>query len=228
MPAAIPRSALQTVLASPNGKPPPAGQKIALIAVGGAVVVLSAIAALVILKGRPGTDAPAGTETTLASAAPSAVASATSAPTASAVAVAEPPPPTPADPAAAASASPSVKVAAADPPAATGTKTTGSVPTSKATAGKATSAPTAAPPPPLTPTAAPAGGGDMGTIVAVAVGGTCAFSVNGASKGTMSTLKLQVKAGSYSVTCKPSTGATKSKSVTVTGGGSAMAMFKLQ
>jgi hypothetical protein len=68
----------------------------------------------------------------------------------------------------------------------------------------------------------------MGTIVAVAVGGTCAFSVNGASKGTMSTLKLQVKPGSYSVTCKPSTGATKSKSVTVTGGGSAMAMFKLQ
>ena len=54
------------------------------------------------------------------------------------------------------------------------------------------------------------------------------FSVNGASKGTMSTLKLQVKPGSYSVTCKPSTGATKSKSVTVTGGGSAMAMFKLQ
>jgi serine/threonine-protein kinase len=68
----------------------------------------------------------------------------------------------------------------------------------------------------------------MGTIVAVAVGGTCAFSVNGASKGTMSTLKLSVKPGSYSVTCKPSTGATKSKSVTVAGGGSAMAMFKLQ
>ena len=226
MPAAIPRSALQTVLAS-NVKPPPAGQKIALIAVGGAVVVLSAIAALVILKGRPSGDTPVGTETTLASAAPSAVASASSAPTATAVAVADPPP-APADPLAAASASPSVKVAAGDPPAATGTKTTGPVPTSKATSGKATSAPTATPPPPPTPTAAPAGGGDMGTIVAVAVGGTCAFSVNGASKGTMSTLKLQVKAGSYSVTCKPSTGATKSKSVTVTGGGSAMAMFKLQ
>jgi serine/threonine-protein kinase len=43
----------------------------------------------------------------------------------------------------------------------------------------------------------------------------------------MSTLKLQVKPGSYSVTCKPSTGATKSKSVTVASGGSAMAMFKL-
>jgi eukaryotic-like serine/threonine-protein kinase len=224
MPAAIPRSALQTVLAGHNAKPPPAGQKIALIAVGGAVVVLSAIAALVILKGRPSSDAATGTETALASAAPSAQASASSAPPAT-VAVAEPPP-VPADPTAA-SAGPSAKVAINDPPASTG-KTTGPLPTSKATAGKATSAPAPTPPPtPPTPPVA-AGGGDMGTIVAVAVGGTCAFSVNGASKGTMSTLKLQVKAGSYSVTCKPSTGATKSKSVTVTGGGSAMAMFKLQ
>lgn len=223
MPAAIPRSALQTVLGGPNVKPPPAGQKIALIAVGGAVVVLSAIAALVILK-RPSGEAPTETEAAVASAAPSAMASASSAPTASAaVAVTEPPPPPP-DPLAPASASPSVKVAAGDPPATTTPRVAGPLPTAKATAGKATSAPTQ-PPPPTPPPAA--SGGDMGTIVAVAVGGTCAFSVNGASKGTMSTLKLQVKPGSYSVTCKPSTGATKSKSVTVTGGGSAMAMFKL-
>ncbi|MFT3773218.1 MAG: hypothetical protein QM820_48180 [Minicystis sp.] len=80
--------------------------------------------------------------------------------------------------------------------------------------------------PPPTPPAG-GGGGDNGTLVAVAVGGTCAFSVNGSSKGTTSTLKLSLKPGTYSVTCAPSTGASKSKSVTVTSGGTAMAMFKL-
>jgi len=223
MPAVVPRAGLQTVLGGQNVKPPPAGQKIALLAVGGAVVVLSAIAALVIIKGRPSAETPVGSEVALASAAPSAVASAGTAQVPSATAVAVNDPPQPTDPA----VPPSAKVAVNDPPT-TGTRTPGPLPTSKAAGGKATAtavtAVTAAPTPP-TP---PAGGGDMGTIVAVAVGGTCAFSVNGASKGTMSTLKLQVKPGSYSVTCKPSTGATKSKSVTVAGGGSAMAMFKLQ
>jgi hypothetical protein len=38
---------------------------------------------------------------------------------------------------------------------------------------------------------------------------------------------VQVKPGTYSVTCRPATGATKSKSVTVAGGGTGMAMFKL-
>jgi serine/threonine-protein kinase len=220
MPAAIPRSGLQTVLGGQSAKPAPAGQKIALLAVGGAVVVLSAIAALVILKGRPSADAPTGTETALASAAPSAVASAAPALPATAVAANEPPPPPDAV------VPPSTKAAAVDPPIATGTRTPGPLPTSKPAGGKATATATAVTPPPPPPPP-PAGGGDMGTIVAVAVGGTCAFSVNGASKGTLSTLKLQVKPGSYSVTCKPSTGATKSKSVTVTSGGSAMAMFKL-
>ncbi len=221
MPAAVPRAALQTELVGTKVKPAPAGQKIALLAVGGAVVVLSAIAALVILKGRPSSETPVGTEAALASAAPSAVASANTEPALSATAVAihdpAPPPPDPVVP-------PSAKVAVNDPPTAAGTRTPGPLPTSKPTGGKATATAVTPPPPPPPP---PAGGGDMGTIVAVAVGGTCAFSVNGASKGTMSTLKLQVKPGSYSVTCKPSTGATKSKSVTVVSGGSAMAMFKL-
>ena len=221
MPPVIPRSALQTLMGGPKVKPAPTGQKIALIAVGSAVVVLSAIAVLVILKGRPGGEIPAGTETALASAAPSTMAPASSAPPARAAVAPDAPPPPPADPLA--SASPSAKVAVNDAPAATTPRAPGPLPTSKATGGKATSTPA----PPTPPTPPPAASGDMGTIVAVAVGGTCAFSVNGASKGTMSTLKLQVKPGSYSVTCKPSTGATKSKSVTVTGGGSAMAMFKL-
>jgi eukaryotic-like serine/threonine-protein kinase len=225
MPAAIPRAALQTVLGGPKVKPAPAGQKIALIAVGGAVVVLSAIAALVIIKGRPSVETPVGSEAALASSAPLTIAAASSAPTAGAIAVNDPPPPSTTDTVASPSATPSVQVAINDPQASTGTRAAGPLPTAKAAGGKSTGTVVTPPPPPPPP---PAGGGDMGTIVAVAVGGTCAFSVNGASKGTMSTLKLQVKPGSYSVTCKPSTGATKSKSVTVAGGGSAMAMFKLQ
>lgn len=74
----------------------------------------------------------------------------------------------------------------------------------------------------------PGGGGGNGTLVAVAVGGSCTFSVNGANKGTSSQLKLSVPAGTYSVSCKPGDGtATKSRSVIIKSGETAMAMFKL-
>ncbi|MDI1443898.1 serine/threonine-protein kinase [Polyangium sp. 6x1] len=107
-----------------------------------------------------------------------------------------------------------------------GTATSGGGATPKSTA-TATSTAKAPPTATATPTAAPAGGGN-GTLVAVAVGGTCAFSVNGASKGTTSTLKLSLSPGTYSVSCKPASGATKSRSVAIKGGETAMAMFKLQ
>ncbi len=96
--------------------------------------------------------------------------------------------------------------------------------TPKPTSTPTTTSTTKAPPTATTP--APSGGGN-GTLVAVAVGGTCAFSVNGASKGTTSTLKLSLAAGTYSVSCKPSSGATKSRSVAIKSGETAMAMFKL-
>jgi serine/threonine-protein kinase len=84
-------------------------------------------------------------------------------------------------------------------------------------------------PPPAAPAAPPAGqgGGGRGTLVAVSVGGTCTFLVNGASKGRSSSLRLPLKPGTYSVTCKPASGAAKSKSVTVRPGETAMAMFRL-
>ncbi len=67
-----------------------------------------------------------------------------------------------------------------------------------------------------------------GTLVAVAVDGTCAFYVNGASKGTTSTLKMSLAPGAYLVECKPTGGgATKSRSVTLKSGETAMAMFQL-
>lgn len=82
-----------------------------------------------------------------------------------------------------------------------------------------------APPSAGTPPPAPTGNG---TLVAVAVGGSCTFSVNGAAKGTSSQLKLSVPPGTYSVSCKPASGAQKTRSVIIKSAETAMAMFKLQ
>lgn len=64
------------------------------------------------------------------------------------------------------------------------------------------------------------------TIIAVAVGGTCAFTVNGAAKGTTSTLTITVAPGTYTVGCTAN-GALKTRDVTVASGETSMAMFKL-
>ena len=72
---------------------------------------------------------------------------------------------------------------------------------------------------------APSGG--KGTLMAVAVGGSCSFSINGAPKGTSSSLRLSVDPGTYAVNCKPESGALRSKSVVVKSGETAMAAFKL-
>jgi serine/threonine-protein kinase len=69
--------------------------------------------------------------------------------------------------------------------------------------------------------------GDTGTLVLVAIGGTCAFSVNGAPKGKVATLKLEVKPGAYNIACTPGRGAPKTKVVNVQKGGTSTATFKL-
>ncbi|MFO0758204.1 MAG: protein kinase [Byssovorax sp.] len=201
-----------------TAKPQSSGQKVAIVAVAGTVALLSVVAGVVIVKGHP-SETPASADsaqaaTTAATTASSAVAALV--PSTPPSTTADTPPPVEHDPAVTATAT---KVALAP----SNTPQAGTTPSAKPSA-KPTVTATAAPPPPAT---TPPDSGGMGTIVAVAVGGSCAFSVNGASKGTASTLKVQVKAGTYSVTCKPATGATKSKSVTVTSGGTAMAMFKL-
>ncbi len=66
-----------------------------------------------------------------------------------------------------------------------------------------------------------------GTLVAVAIDGVCAFYVNGSSKGTTSTLKLSLPPSTYLVECKPAGAATKSRTVTIKSGETAMAMFQL-
>ena len=213
-----------------SAKPPPRAQKVALAAVAGAVVLLSVVAVLVVFKGHGAGDGTSDSVSSSASSAPSAApvalaatvaSTATSAPVAAVTATPAPAPT--ADP-----------VAAAEPPTPSAVPAAGvSGPASRGgTSTAAATKPTgkAKDPPPVAvavPTPPPATGGDNGTLVAVAVGGSCAFSVNGASKGTTSTLKMSLKPGTYSVTCAPSSGSSKSKSVTVTSGGTAMAMFKL-
>jgi serine/threonine-protein kinase len=63
--------------------------------------------------------------------------------------------------------------------------------------------------------------------VAVATGGSCTFSVNGAAKGTGTSTKVQLAPGAYSVACKPSGGSAKSRSVTIKSGETSMVSFKL-
>ena len=88
----------------------------------------------------------------------------------------------------------------------------------------ATTAPTPAPPPPAPP---PPTTDELGTIVVVVVGSSCAIAVDGKSHGVGASANVKVPAGAHTVTCKPSGGAMKSKSVTVKAGKSSMAMFKL-
>jgi serine/threonine-protein kinase len=85
--------------------------------------------------------------------------------------------------------------------------------------------PVKAPTPSAPESPAPSGG--TGTLVAVSTGGSCTFAVNGAAKGTGTSTKVQLAPGAYSVSCKPSGGSAKSRSVTVKAGETAMVSFKL-
>ncbi len=165
-----------------------------------AVVVLGVL----LIRKQGSSDATATNEAQGNSSAPIVIAVPTNPPTTAATPE-PPPPPTATTAAASASAAPSASetVAAADPP--------------------PPRTPSPLPPPPPPPPPPPAGGN--GTLVAVSVGGPCTFTVNGAGKGTSSSVRLSLKAGAYTVTCKSKSGA-KSKAVVVKSGETAMAMFK--
>lgn len=209
-------------------------RKAAIAAIAAACVLLPALALFLIFGSKSGDEPTAAADTTAGdtTAADTTAAVSVPVPSTPAPAVTEAPsaPPTsePSPPATATTAAPvATPQVASAAPAPTGK----AAPTSTGGSSAPTSKPAATPS--STPTSAPtstpaAGGGEMGTLVAVAVGGTCAFSVNGASKGSGSSIKVPLKPGSYSVSCKPPSGATKTRSVNVTSGGTAMAMFKLQ
>jgi serine/threonine protein kinase len=71
------------------------------------------------------------------------------------------------------------------------------------------------------------GGGSNGNLLAIASGGSCTFIVNGSPKGSGSSVKVALSPGNYSVTCKPSSGASKSRSVSIKSGETSMLTFKL-
>lgn len=65
-----------------------------------------------------------------------------------------------------------------------------------------------------------------GTLVAVAVGGTCEFLVDGKAMANGSTLKLQLAPGVYVVACRR-VGGVETRSVEVRSGATGMVMFRL-
>lgn len=214
-PSAPALSSTPESLTTPNAAAPPpsTGRRLVIALIGLCALLVPVLVIVLVLKRGPSRPA---LDDAHAAPAASAASAAQAAPRESAGAA-------PAEPGSAASAVPTETASAA--PAASEAP---SAPASATPGGDASSKPSSrsnrAPPPP--PPAANAGSA-TGTLLAVAVGGTCAFQVNGASKGSGSSLRLSLKPGAYAVVCRPPTGATKSKSVTVRSGETAMAAFKL-
>jgi eukaryotic-like serine/threonine-protein kinase len=75
-----------------------------------------------------------------------------------------------------------------------------------------------------TTTAGPAAG--TGTLVAMAIGASCAFAIDGATKGTRSSVRTEIAAGPHTVSCQPVDGSPRTRTVTVKPGEAAVAVFK--
>jgi hypothetical protein len=67
----------------------------------------------------------------------------------------------------------------------------------------------------------------MGTLVAIAIGGTCAFSIDGQAHGTASSLRLKLPVGAHEVSCKPEGGAVRTQRVNVAEDKPGIASFRL-
>ncbi len=68
--------------------------------------------------------------------------------------------------------------------------------------------------------------GKKGTIVAMAVGASCTFAVDGSARGSSSSVRVKVAPGTHTVSCQPVGGSTRSKTVKVESGKAAVAVFK--
>jgi serine/threonine-protein kinase len=66
-----------------------------------------------------------------------------------------------------------------------------------------------------------------GTLVAIAIGGSCAFAVDGAGKGTKSSIRMKVSVGPHTVSCTPQGGASRTQRVNVKSGTPGIASFRL-
>lgn len=186
------------------------GGKIAMFAIGGALVAM--LIMVVVVLALPAPPAPKA-ETSGESAAGESAPDRSEVARGIAGATAEPPPP---------AQSLATPASASANSTASSTVTTTAQSTAKPVT-KATSSPSGT----ATATASTPPKGDTGTLVVVVVGGTCTITVNGQFKGTTNSLRLSVAPGSYAVSCKPSTGQAKSNTVLVKADHSAMAMFNL-
>jgi serine/threonine-protein kinase len=83
------------------------------------------------------------------------------------------------------------------------------------------------PPPPPPPPPPESSGGETGTLVAIAIGGNCAFAVDGAPKGTKSSIRVKVPVGPHTVSCSPPGKATRTQRVNVKSSKPGMATFRL-
>lgn len=227
-PSTVQPSTMKATPAQPQGK----SRKVLYGVLAAGAVLVPILVTILVLKKPGGGSGPA----TADSGGPIAVPVATTA-TTTEVAPPEPPPTPSSTPAASASAVAAAPSASA-PPAASSAPTAVAVNSPPPSTGGGTWKPSGAgtststrpkPEPkedPPEPSGGSSGGGN-GTIVAVASGGSCSFAVNGASKGSGTSIKVSVAPGTYSVSCKPSGGGAKSKSVTVKSGQTAFAAFKL-
>jgi len=69
--------------------------------------------------------------------------------------------------------------------------------------------------------------GESGTLVGIAIGGSCAFAVDGAPHGTRSSIRVTVPVGPHTVSCSPKGKAPRSQRVNVKPGKPGMATFRL-
>ena len=67
---------------------------------------------------------------------------------------------------------------------------------------------------------------ERGTLVAMAVGASCTFAIDGASRGSSSSVRATVTPGVHTVSCAPMSGASRSRTVTVRPGKASVAVFK--
>ena len=137
----------------------------------------------------------------------------------------------PTDPDVAATAEPAPSADGDTPPDAA-TKVAGGQPTSgtkpswkKGTPDDDGGKPSSAPPPPPPPPPPPKGG--TGTLVAIAIGGSCSFAVDGAPRGKSSSIRIKVSVGPHSVSCTPPGGASRTQRVNVKAGKPGIASFRL-
>ncbi len=73
---------------------------------------------------------------------------------------------------------------------------------------------------------APKAAQEQGTLVAMAIGASCAFTVDGAGLGTRSSVRKKVAPGPHTVSCAKVGGTTRTRTVNVTPGKAAVAVFK--